>query len=89
MTVKKSVDGSPKKVEEEARSSHSNCYLLGAINVIKDRERAGIPRAPLISEFDRQWPARGGWLILGGGATWKYVRRNQAVLTSSRINTSQ
>lgn len=60
-------------MEEEARSSHSNCYLLGAINVIKDRERAGIPRAPLISEFDRQWPARGGWLILGGGGGRCYM----------------
>lgn len=38
-----SVDGSPKKVEEEAHGSHSNWYLLGAINAIKDRERAGFP----------------------------------------------
>lgn len=53
---KKSVDGSPKKVEEEARGLRSNWYLLGAINAIKDGERAASPWAQLITEFDRQWP---------------------------------
>lgn len=87
--MKKSVDGSPKKVEEEAHGAHSNCYLLGAINAIKDREHADFPPVPLITEFDRQWPTLGGWVgevfFWWGGC----IQKNQAVLTSSWINTSQ